>query len=83
MYSIKMIPFTMKQTVLLYILKSLFLTKSQCIQILTKGEVTISNVALDKAYIYNSAGQLVRKFMLDSTDNTNNLSGLTKGVYYI
>jgi len=51
----------------------------------TKGEVTISNVALDKASVYNSVGQLVRTFTLDSsnTDNTINLSGLVKGVYYI
>ena len=51
----------------------------------TKGEVTISNVTLDKATVYNSVGQLVRTFTLDSanTNNTIDLSGLAKGVYYI
>ncbi|PIF69619.1 T9SS type A sorting domain-containing protein [Flavobacterium sp. 2] len=51
----------------------------------TKGEVHINNIALDKASVYNSLGQLVKSFTLNSasTDNTINLSGLPKGVYYI
>jgi len=51
----------------------------------TNGEVNISNIALDKATVFNSLGQLVKTFSLDSnnTNNTINLSGLPKGVYYI
>lgn len=51
----------------------------------TKGEVTINNVSLEKATVYNSLGQLVKTFTLNSinTDNTINLSGLPKGVYYV
>ncbi|MBS7230291.1 T9SS type A sorting domain-containing protein [Flavobacterium psychroterrae] len=51
----------------------------------TKGEVNINNIALEKATVYNSLGQLVRTFKLNSanTDNTINLSGLPKGVYYV
>ncbi|PBJ11436.1 T9SS type A sorting domain-containing protein [Flavobacterium sp. ACN6] len=51
----------------------------------TKGEVYISNVSLDKATVYNSLGQLVKSFILDAsnTDNTINLSGLPRGIYYV
>ena len=51
----------------------------------TKGEVHINNITLEKATVYNSLGQLVKSFNLNSanTDNTINLSGLPKGVYYI
>jgi Leucine-rich repeat (LRR) protein len=51
----------------------------------TKGEVNIQNVNLEKATVYNSLGQLVKSFVLNSADtnNTINLSGLPKGVYYI
>ena len=51
----------------------------------TKGVITISNAALDQASVYNSTGQLVRTFTLDSanTNNTINLSSLAKGVYYL
>jgi alpha-tubulin suppressor-like RCC1 family protein len=51
----------------------------------TNGEVNITNIALDKATVYNSLGQLVKTFTLDSnnTNNTINLSELTKGIYYI
>lgn len=51
----------------------------------TKGEININNVSLEKATVYNSLGQLVKSFTLNSsnTDNTINLSGLPKGVYYI
>ncbi|WP_337968082.1 T9SS type A sorting domain-containing protein [uncultured Flavobacterium sp.] len=51
----------------------------------TKGEVTISNVTLEKATVYNTLGQLVRSFTLDSanTSNTIDLSGLPRGVYYV
>ncbi len=51
----------------------------------TKGEVTINNISLEKANVYNTLGQLVRSFTLNSsnTDNSINLSGLPKGIYYI
>ncbi|WP_264535835.1 leucine-rich repeat domain-containing protein [Flavobacterium sp. N1736] len=51
----------------------------------TNGEVNIGNIILDKANVYNELGQLVKTFTLDSnnTNNTINLSGLSKGVYYI
>lgn len=51
----------------------------------TKGEVNINNIALEKATVYNSLGQLVKTFILNSgnTSNTINLSGLKKGVYYV
>ncbi|WP_264535836.1 leucine-rich repeat domain-containing protein [Flavobacterium sp. N1736] len=51
----------------------------------TNGEVNIDNIILDKANVYNELGQLVKTFTLDSnnTNNTINLSGLSKGVYYI
>ncbi|TPG44467.1 T9SS type A sorting domain-containing protein [Flavobacterium pectinovorum] len=51
----------------------------------TKGEVTISNATLEKATVYNTLGQLVRSFTLDSanTNNTIDLSGLPRGVYYV
>lgn len=51
----------------------------------TKGEINILNIALEKATVYNSLGQLVKTFNLDSanTNNTISLSGLPKGVYYI
>jgi alpha-tubulin suppressor-like RCC1 family protein/Leucine-rich repeat (LRR) protein len=51
----------------------------------TKGEINIQNIALEKATIYNSLGQLVKTFAFDSinTNNAINLSGLPKGVYYI
>ncbi|WP_348824594.1 LamG-like jellyroll fold domain-containing protein [Flavobacterium aestuarii] len=51
----------------------------------TNGEVNILNITLEKAAVYNVLGQLVKTFALDSvnTNNTINLSGLPKGVYYI
>jgi hypothetical protein len=51
----------------------------------TKGELHIQNVNLEKANVYNVLGQLVKSFTLNSnnTDNTINLSGLPKGVYYV
>ena len=51
----------------------------------TKGEVNINNVSLDKVTVYNSLGQLVKTVNLDSanTNNTINLAGLSKGIYYI
>ncbi|MEO6174658.1 MAG: T9SS type A sorting domain-containing protein [Flavobacterium circumlabens] len=51
----------------------------------TKGEVTIDNVSLEKATVYNSLGQLVKSFNLDTADSSNtiNLSGLPKGIYYV
>jgi Leucine-rich repeat (LRR) protein len=51
----------------------------------TKGEVNINNVALDKVTVYNTIGQLVKSFTLDSgnTNNSIDLSELPKGVYYL
>ncbi|WP_338841598.1 leucine-rich repeat domain-containing protein [Flavobacterium ginsenosidimutans] len=51
----------------------------------TKGELNIKNLNLEKANVYNTLGQLVKSFTLNSgnTDNSINLSGLPKGVYYI
>ncbi|MBF4483817.1 LamG-like jellyroll fold domain-containing protein [Flavobacterium sp. CSZ] len=51
----------------------------------TKGELNINNIALEKATVYNSLGQLIKSFTLNSsnTANTINLSGLPKGVYYV
>ncbi|REG98995.1 RCC1 domain-containing protein [Flavobacterium aquicola] len=51
----------------------------------TKGEVNILNIAVEKATVYNVSGQLVKTFTLDSanTNNTINLSGLPKGVYFV
>lgn len=51
----------------------------------TKGELNIKNVNLEKANVYNTLGQLVKSFKLNSDikDNNINLSGLPKGVYYI
>ncbi|AYN05665.1 T9SS type A sorting domain-containing protein [Flavobacterium sp. 140616W15] len=51
----------------------------------TKGELHINNVFLDKATVYNSLGQLVKTFTLNSNDINNaiNLSGLPKGIYYV
>ncbi|WP_345141781.1 LamG-like jellyroll fold domain-containing protein [Flavobacterium ginsengiterrae] len=51
----------------------------------TKGALNIKNVNLEKANVYNTLGQLVRSFTLNSgnTDNSINLSDLPKGIYYI
>ncbi|WP_264531895.1 T9SS type A sorting domain-containing protein [Flavobacterium sp. N502540] len=51
----------------------------------TKGDLNIQNASLEKATLYNSLGQLVKSFTLNSSDlnNTIDLSGLPKGVYYI
>jgi Leucine-rich repeat (LRR) protein len=51
----------------------------------TNGEVNINNITLEKANVYNELGQLVKTFTLNSgnTNNTINLSGLPKGIYYI
>ena len=51
----------------------------------TKGELNINNVSVEKATVYNSLGQLVKTFVLNSgdTDNIINLSGLPKGIYYV
>ena len=51
----------------------------------TKGDVTITNLSLNKATVYNSTGQLIKSFALDTanTNNTISLSGLPKGIYYV
>lgn len=51
----------------------------------TKDNVHINNIVLEKASVYNSLGQLVKSFTLNSgtTHNTIDLSGLPKGVYYV
>ncbi|WP_369013403.1 T9SS type A sorting domain-containing protein [Flavobacterium anhuiense] len=70
--------------------KSLGIDKSEFSQVIvypnpTKGEINISNIALDKATVYNSLGQLVKSFTLNNanTNNTIDLSGLPRGVYYV
>ncbi|KRB54647.1 hypothetical protein ASD98_16480 [Flavobacterium sp. Root186] len=47
--------------------------------------MSIKNINLEKANVYNSLGQLVKSFSLNSTDSNHsiNLSGLPKGVYYV
>jgi Leucine-rich repeat (LRR) protein len=50
----------------------------------TKGEVHINNITLEKATVYNSLGQLVKTFVFNGdTNNTINLSGLPRGIYYV
>ncbi|MCI9845329.1 LamG-like jellyroll fold domain-containing protein [Flavobacterium pectinovorum] len=51
----------------------------------TKNEVTIANISLEKATVYNTLGQLVKSFTLNSgnTNNTISLSDLPKGVYFV
>ncbi|MBZ4035951.1 T9SS type A sorting domain-containing protein [Flavobacterium sp. 17A] len=51
----------------------------------TKGEVSINNIALEKATVYNSLGQLVKTFVFDNgeTNNIIDLAGLPRGVYYV
>ncbi|MCR4032590.1 MULTISPECIES: T9SS type A sorting domain-containing protein [Flavobacterium] len=51
----------------------------------TKGEVNINNITLEKATVYNALGQLVKTFVFDNgeTNNTIDLAGLPKGVYYV
>lgn len=51
----------------------------------TKGEVNIENVSLEKVTVYNTLGQLVKTFALNSGNTNNNISltGLPKGVYYV
>lgn len=51
----------------------------------TNGELYIENVSAEKATVYNTSGQLVKTFTFDSssTNNTINLSGLPKGIYYV
>lgn len=70
--------------------KSLGIDKSEFSQVIlypnpTKGEISISNIALDKATVYNSLGQLVKSFTLNNanTNNTIDLSDLPRGVYYV
>ncbi|TCN61007.1 T9SS C-terminal target domain-containing protein [Flavobacterium circumlabens] len=51
----------------------------------TKGEVSIDNISIEKATVYNTSGQLVKTIQLDAanTNNTVSLAGLPKGIYYI
>ena len=51
----------------------------------TNGEVNIDNINIEKATVYNTSGQLVKTFSLNSNNrnSTINLSGLRKGTYYI
>lgn len=51
----------------------------------TNGKVYIGKVSIEKANVYNTLGQLVKSFTLNShnTDNTIDLSGLPKGVYFV
>jgi Leucine-rich repeat (LRR) protein len=51
----------------------------------TKGELHIENIALEKASVYDVLGKLVKteKFTNGSNTNSINLSGFSKGVYYL
>ncbi|CAD0002966.1 T9SS type A sorting domain-containing protein [Flavobacterium chungangense] len=51
----------------------------------TKDQVNITNIALEKATVYNVSGQLVKSFTLnpDNTNNTISLSGLPSGIYFV
>lgn len=51
----------------------------------TKGDVHINNIVLEKANVYNSLGQLVKSFSFNNgeSNNTINLAGLPRGVYYV
>jgi Leucine-rich repeat (LRR) protein len=51
----------------------------------TKGEVHIDNVELEKATVYDVLGKLVKTstFTNGSNNNTINLAGLPKGIYYV
>lgn len=50
-----------------------------------KGQLHIDNIALEKTTIYNSLGKLMQttNFATGSINNTVDLTGLTKGVYFI
>lgn len=51
----------------------------------TKGELNIDNIILEKATVYDALGKLVKTttFTSGSNDNTINLAGLLKGIYYV
>lgn len=51
----------------------------------TKGELHIDNIVLEKASVYDTLGKLVTtaKFTNGSNNNSLNLAGLSKGVYYM
>jgi hypothetical protein len=51
----------------------------------TKGELHIDNAIVEKANVYDSLGKLVttKIFAEGSINNTINLAGFPKGIYYI
>lgn len=51
----------------------------------TKGQLHINNVVLEKVTVYNTLGKLIKttSFTSGSNDNTINLAGLPKGIYYL
>ena len=51
----------------------------------TRGELHIENIVLEKASVYDVLGKLVKteKFTNGSNTNSINLSGFSKGVYYL
>jgi alpha-tubulin suppressor-like RCC1 family protein len=51
----------------------------------TKGQLHINNVVLEKVTVYDALGKLVKttSFTSGSNDNTINLTGLPKGIYYL
>lgn len=50
----------------------------------TKGQLQIDNVSLQKASVYDALGKLVKtKIFREESNNTLDLSGVNKGVYFI
>jgi Leucine-rich repeat (LRR) protein len=50
----------------------------------SKGELHIDNILLEKATLYDSLGKLVKTTIFTSSSNNSiNLSGLPKGIYYV
>jgi len=51
----------------------------------TKGDLFIENISVEKATLYNTSGQFIKTnlFTTGSITNKIDLSGLSKGVYYI
>jgi hypothetical protein len=51
----------------------------------TKDELHFDNIVLEKATVYNALGKLVKTntFVSGATNNTINLAGMPRGVYYV
>jgi alpha-tubulin suppressor-like RCC1 family protein/Leucine-rich repeat (LRR) protein len=50
-----------------------------------KGQLHIDNIVLEKVTVYDAIGKLIKttSFTSGSNDNTINLTGLPKGIYYV